>query len=163
MRTTTAQMTARRAPCPPLVTESDLDLLDDAIGVLAETDPATWWAGPTYRSPCGTKHCALAHLEAAWGIEAMERFEATWSTSYVIGAINDGDDPAYPGPDPKTRCMAYLEDLRSRAQPATTEALEMECNWCEGLELPFAQMLAHVRTEFADTTENRTLSPVASA
>lgn len=100
-----------------LISRSHVD--DRAIGMLSEvidhlqdTDENSWWAGPTYRSPCGDRHCALSHIEARWGVEAMELFECVWSTSYVIGSVNDGGNPDYPQPTAKARSLAYLDALR---------------------------------------------------
>lgn len=139
-----------RQPCPPLVTEGDLLLLAHVIGLLERTNPDTWWAGPTYRSPDGTRHCALAHVETAWGIATMERFEDRWATSNVLGAVNDGNDDGYPQDTAKERCLAYLSDLWIGEKPSTQESMEMQYRWGEGMALPSTDMLAHVRTHPAD-------------
>ncbi|ADK69031.2 MULTISPECIES: hypothetical protein [Mycobacteriales] len=91
-----------------------LRLLDRVETVVRATSPDSWWEGPTFRSPCGTKHCVLSHVAEQLGIETMEQFEAHWSTSYVIGAeVNDTPSKRYPHGHPKDRVLAYLENLRT--------------------------------------------------
>jgi len=90
----------------------ELPELPVIIDYLRQTHPDTWWAGPTYRSPDGTQHCALSHIADRWGMDAMGMFEETWSTSYVIGAINDRPTPGYEQDHPKDRVLAYIEALR---------------------------------------------------
>lgn len=113
----------RREPAGDLVTASDLDFLDEVIALIEATDPGTWWAGPTYRSPCGTQHCVLAQIELALGPEAMDRFEGTWANSYMIGGANDGKDPRYTQDHAKDRSLAYLRDLRSGGLPSICESM----------------------------------------
>lgn len=93
-----------------------IEQLDQAIAYLETTDPGSWWGGPTYRSPDGTQHCALSHIAEHLGMEGMETFENVWSTSYVIGAVNDGKHPEYQQATPKERCLAYLNRLRNGAE-----------------------------------------------
>ena len=82
------------------------------IDHLKTTDPDTWWAGPTFRSPDGTQHCVLSHIAERWGMDALDEFESTYSTSYVIGAaINDQPSDRYPQEHPRERCVAYLEAM----------------------------------------------------
>lgn len=106
--------------------QPSLDRLDRAIALLEGTDPDTWWAGPTYRSPCGRYHCALAHLEVAWGMSEMEAFESEWSNSYVLGLINDGRNPKYPQPTPKERSLAYLYALRRGEEDSILEGMDRD-------------------------------------
>ena len=91
-----------------------LRLLDRVETVVRATSLDSWWEGPTFRSPCGTKHCVLSHVADQLGFEVMEQFEAQWSTSYVIGAgVNDAPSKAYPQAHPKDRVLSYLRNLRT--------------------------------------------------
>jgi hypothetical protein len=91
-----------------------LELLDEVIEMIRGTYDDTWWEGPTFRSPCGTKHCVLSHIAEHMGMDAMERFEDTWSTSYRIGAdVNDQQSERYPQLHPKERVLAFLDNLRT--------------------------------------------------
>lgn len=121
------------APLPAYLDPEKLRFLDEVVALLSATDLDSWWAGPTYRSPCGTKHCCLAHIEAAWGIEAMERFESDWSSSYVIGAaVNDRASERYPQAHPKDRVLAYLQALRSGAEEDINTSMWRCCIESEG-------------------------------
>ncbi|MCZ4505898.1 hypothetical protein O4273_24005 [Rhodococcus ruber] len=101
------------APTPAHEDPEKVAFLDKCIAMLRETDPDTWWEGPTFRSTDGQKHCALSHIADRFGMEALERFEAEWSTSYVIGAlVNDEPSNKYPHDHPKDRVLAYLDALR---------------------------------------------------
>lgn len=116
--------------------------LGDIAAYLSSTDEASWWAGPTFRSPDGTQHCALAHIEARWGVATMEWFEERWSTSYVIGAVNDGTHPGYPQATPKARCLWFLADLAAGRQRATTDPLEAEMAFVDEHGSPFVSTQA---------------------
>lgn len=100
--------------------------LSDVIAYLDSTDPESWWPGPTYRSPDGTRHCALSHIEVQYGMPVMEWFESRWSTSYMIGSVNDGNDKGYQQESPKERCMAYLRALADGSELSTEEVMEQE-------------------------------------
>lgn len=104
--------------------QAELDLLDEVIAYLEGTEEESWWPGPTYRSPCGTQHCALSHVEARWDMETMGEFESTWSNSYVIGSVNDGGNRYYRQATPKARCLAYLHALRRGDEPDMTTSME---------------------------------------
>lgn len=108
--------------------QESIDRLHRAIALLEATDPESWWPGPTYRSPCGQYHCALAHIEAAWGMDEMERFEGEWANSYMIGGVNDGKNPDYPHPTPKERVLAYLNALADGDEPSIHESMWED--WC---------------------------------
>lgn len=101
-----------------------LPSLDDLIGVLEKTDPATWWAGPTFRSPDETQHCVLSHIFEMYGPDAMELFEAGWSTQFCIGMVNDGENPQYQQATAKDRSLAYLRALRDGHEQTTMESME---------------------------------------
>lgn len=91
-----------------------LAFLDTVIALIDATDRDAWWEGPTFRSPCQTKHCVLSHVAEQLGMAAMDRFQNEWSTSYVIGAqINDKPSEQYPQAHPKDRVAAYLQNLRN--------------------------------------------------
>jgi hypothetical protein len=100
--------------------------LAEVIAHLETTDPDTWWPGPTYRSPDGTQHCALSHIETRWGMDVMDWFEDRWSTSYVIGAVNDGTHPGYPQAHPKDRCLAYVRALADGSELSTPDSMELQ-------------------------------------
>lgn len=104
-----------------------LQLLDKVEAMIAATDPDSWWEGPTFRSPCGTKHCVLSHIADQLGMEAMEAFEDLWSTSYVIGAaVNDKPSDRYPQSHPKDRVLSFLANLRSGVELRTWEGMERD-------------------------------------
>lgn len=115
-----------RAANPPYIDTGDLDLLARVIAMVESTDPESWWPGPTFRSPDGTQHCVLAHIEDQMGMTAMEQFEETWSNSYVIGLINDGEKPGYQQATPKERCMAYLENLSRGVELSILEEMDLQ-------------------------------------
>lgn len=101
-----------------------LPSLDDLIAVLEPTDPDTWWAGPTFRSPDQTQHCVLSHIFEMYGPDAMQLFEEGWSTQFCIGGVNDGTDPRYTQPTAKERSLAYLRALRDGHEMTTAESME---------------------------------------
>jgi|GEM_PF-2940670 hypothetical protein len=104
-----------------------LALLDRVETLLTATDPDSWWEGPTFRSPCGTKHCVLSHIAEHLGMDAMEQFENYWSTSYVIGAaVNDKPSEKYPQPHPKDRVLAYIANLRSGVELDTWSGIDAQ-------------------------------------
>lgn len=104
-----------------------LALLDEVCDYLDATDRDSWWEGPTFRSPCGTKHCVLSHVFEQMGERGFENFEYHWSTSYVIGArVNDTASPDYPQSHPKDRVMAYLNDLRQGFTLDTESSIEIQ-------------------------------------
>lgn len=106
-----------------------LRLLDQVEAVLVATDRDSWWEGPTFRSPCQTKHCALSHVADQLGMEVMEMFESAWSTSYVIGAmVNDKPSSRYPQQHPKDRVLAFLVNLRSGVELDTQTSMEIEAS-----------------------------------
>lgn len=105
---------------------SSLAFLDGVIGVVRRTEKDSWWAGPTFRSPCGTRHCALSHVYEEMGEPAFDRFESEWPTSYVIGAqVNDRPSESYPQEHPRDRILAYLDDLREGRALDTQSYLEL--------------------------------------
>jgi hypothetical protein len=110
--------------------EDDTDILPplaDIIDYLAATDPDTWWEGPTFRSPCGTRHCVLSHVAEKWGPSAWSEFEALYSTSYAIGAtVNDRPTEAYPQPHPRERVVAYLQAMLAGHEQTTSESMEAD-------------------------------------
>lgn len=96
---------------------------------LTATDPDTWWAGPTFRgtdADGATCHCVLSHVFERWGSRAMGEFEERFSTSFVIGRVNDGEDPRYPHATAKERCLAFLADLAAGDELTTYESMEAE-------------------------------------
>lgn len=102
-------------------------LLNRVETMLQATTPDSWWEGPTFRSPCGTKHCALSHIAEQFGMDAMDEFENTWSTSYVIGAtVNDHPSERYPQAHPKDRVLAYIANLRSGVELDTWSGIDAE-------------------------------------
>lgn len=102
-------------------------LLDRVIRVCESSDPDSWWEGPTFRSPCGTKHCVLSHVAEQLGMDVMEQFECTWSTSYVIGgAVNDKATDKYPQSHPKGRVLAYLHNLRTGKELSVIESMDAQ-------------------------------------
>lgn len=104
-----------------------LALLDRVESMIKATSPESWWEGPTFRSPCGTKHCVLSHIAEQFGMDVMDEFESTWSTSYVIGAaVNDRPSDRYPQSHPKDRVLAFLANLRSGAELDTQSSMA-EC------------------------------------
>ncbi len=110
-------MSERIAYEPPIASRDipdSLAFLDTVIALIDATDRDAWWEGPTFRSPCQTKHCVLSHVAEQLGMAAMDRFQNEWSTSYVIGAqINDKPSEQYPQAHPKDRVAAYLQNLRN--------------------------------------------------
>jgi hypothetical protein len=105
--------------------EDVLPPLPDIVAFLESTSRESWWAGPTFRSPCGTRHCVLAHIERRWGAAGMDEFEATYSTSYVIGAaVNDCASDRYPQEHPKGRCVAFLRAMLAGEELTTVESME---------------------------------------
>lgn len=106
-----------------------LAFLDNVIELLAATDPESWWPGPTYRSPDGTRHCCLSHIFEAFGSDGMDRFESQWSTVHVIGRVNDGKHDDYPQHHPKDRVLAFLANLRSGVEEDTEWGMEMEARF----------------------------------
>jgi hypothetical protein len=101
----------------------------DIVAHLAATDPDTWWAGPTFRDTDAggrTCHCVLSHVHERWGARAMGEFEERFSTSFVIGHVNDGENPRYPQAHAKDRCLAFLADLAAGAELTTYESLEAD-------------------------------------
>lgn len=110
-----------------------LALLDRVEAMLRETDRDSWWEGPTFRSPCGTKHCVLSHIAEQFGMDVMDEFESTWSTSYVIGAaVNDRPSDRYPQKHPKDRVLAFLANLRSGVEVDTQSSMD-ECAALNGV------------------------------
>ncbi|PZU04707.1 MAG: hypothetical protein DI630_00910 [Gordonia sp. (in: high G+C Gram-positive bacteria)] len=106
-----------------------LHLLDRVEQVIRDTAPESWWEGPTFRSPCGTKHCVLSHVADKLGMDAMEEFEGMWSTSYVIGAeVNDKPSDRYPQAHPKDRVLAYLANLRSGLEEDVLTYMDRMCS-----------------------------------
>lgn len=102
-----------------------LPSLNDIITMLRKTDPDSWWAGPTFRSPCGTKHCVLSHVYEAYGEEGFYEFQERFDTSYHIGgAINDAPSERYPQPHPKDRVIAYLEAMERGEELTTYESMD---------------------------------------
>ncbi len=102
-----------------------LALLDRVETLLTATDPDSWWEGPTFRSPCGTKHCVLSHIAEHLGMDAMEQFENYWSTSYVIGgAVNDHPSERYPQAHPKDRVLAFIANLRTGVELDTWASMD---------------------------------------
>lgn len=99
--------------------------LRDIIDALAETDPDTWWEGPTFRSECQTKHCVLSHIYEMYGAAGFEEFEDAYSTSFYIGyMINDRVSDEYPQTHPKDRVLAYLEAMLRGDEYTTWESVE---------------------------------------
>ena len=112
---------------PAAVTETQpLPPLADVIAYLTSTNPGTWWSGPTYRSPDGTQHCALSHVADRYGMDAMHMFEETYSTSYMIGAVNDGNHPRYQQSHPKDRCLAYLTAMVNGDEETTQQSMDRQ-------------------------------------
>lgn len=105
---------------PPIASRhipDSLAFLDTVIALIDATDRDAWWEGPTFRSPCQTKHCVLSHVAEQLGMAAMDRFQNEWSTSYVIGVqINDKPSEQYPQAHPKDRVAAYLQNLRNGSE-----------------------------------------------
>lgn len=118
MSTTSSRFGTPTKALPPLV---------EVIAYLDGTDPNTWWAGPTFRSPCGTRHCVLSHVEARWGMTAFDEFESTYATSYRIGSfVNDKPTDAYPQTHPKDRVLAFLRAMLVGDEMTTMESMEAE-------------------------------------
>lgn len=128
-----ADLQARHEPEAPKHVPSHRDpasvaLLDLVVGVIEGTDPDTWWAGPTFSSPCGTRHCVLAHVFYLLGDQVLDTFENVWSTSYVIGAgVNDQASDEYPQLHPKDRVLAFLADLRAGRALDTDTSMSLHC------------------------------------
>lgn len=102
-----------------------LPSLAEIIDFLDATTPESWWAGPTFRSECETKHCVLSHIFEEWGSAGFDEFEDRYSTSYFIGgAINDKPSEAYPQPHPKDRVVAYLRAMLAGTEMTTHESME---------------------------------------
>lgn len=99
--------------------------LADIIDFLNATAPQSWWAGPTFRSECGTQHCVLSHIFEKWGSAGFDEFEDRYSTSYVIGGvINDKPSEAYPQAHPKERVVAYLNAMLAGVEMTTHESMD---------------------------------------
>jgi hypothetical protein len=110
------------------ITTDTLPGLDAIIDFLGGTDPATWWAGPTFRSPDQTQHCVLSHVFERWGAEGMNEFEERYSTCFVIGgAVNDRVSEKYPQPHPRERVIAYLRAMQRGAELTVYESLDATC------------------------------------
>jgi len=108
-------------------------LLDRVETLLTATSPDSWWEGPTFRSPCGTKHCVLSHIADQLGMDAMDAFENYWSTSYVIGAaVDDQPSDRYPQAHPKDRVLAYIANLRTGIELDTWTSIDNAINTEEG-------------------------------
>lgn len=105
--------------------------LDEIIAHVESTPEESWWAGPTFRSPDQSQHCVLSHIAERFGGDAMDLFEGRWSTSYVIGAANDGRHPGYPQPTAKQRCVAFLHALRDGTEKDTLTSMDEQFRDCE--------------------------------
>lgn len=104
--------------------------LAEILDYLAATDVEAWWAGPTFRSPAEPgrpiRHCVLSHIHHRWGPRAAMEFEERYSTSYVIGAVNDAPSSRYPQAEPRDRVVAYLQALREGDEASTYESMEVD-------------------------------------
>lgn len=101
--------------------------LRDIIEMLRATDVDSWWEGPTFRSPDGTKHCVLSHVFEAYGSDGFMDFEERYATSFYIGAeINDKPSQRYPQAHPKDRVIAYLEAMERGDEMTTHESMDAE-------------------------------------
>lgn len=69
------------------------------------------------------KNCLFGHLFDLGGSELMDWFENI-ATTYMVYPVNDGQNPLYPQPTPKQRCIAYLKDLQSGKAKTTYELME---------------------------------------
>lgn len=122
-------------PAPMRKDPEAMALLERVTRLIAQTSRDDWWEGPTFRSPCGTKHCVLSHVAEAFGTQVMEEFEATWSSSYVIGfRVNDKPTARYPQRHPKDRVMAYLHNLATGEEPDLHESMWRDYQHSEKLE-----------------------------
>lgn len=69
------------------------------------------------------KNCLFGHLYDLGGGELMDWFENI-ATTYMVYPVNDGQNPSYPQPTPKQRCIAYLKDLQSGKAKTTYQLME---------------------------------------
>jgi hypothetical protein len=107
--------------------EVTLPPLPEIITWLESTPDDSWWEGPTFRSPCGTKHCVLSHIHRRWGGNGMDEFEERYSTSYMIGLrVNDGPSEAYPQGHPKDRALAYLRAMEAGRELTTHQSMDRQ-------------------------------------
>lgn len=105
-----------------------LKTLDSFIEYLRHTDESEWRIG-TVRNKENTQNCCFGHL-VNWFYgkdyegtisDVWDFFEEVWATTYMIYPVNDGENPKYQQPTPKTRIIAYLEDLNSGKEKTTTQ------------------------------------------
>lgn len=108
-----------------------LPSLADIIAALDATATDSWWEGPTFRSPCDTKHCVLSHIFEQWGARGFDEFEDRYATSYVVGgAVNDKVSVAYPQAEPKDRVVAYLRAMLAGDEMTTHESMDAQVAAC---------------------------------
>lgn len=116
-----------------------LKTLDAFIEYLSATEEDSWALG-IVRNIGNTQNCLFGHLvnwfhgkEFAGNVmPIMDAFEAIWATTYMVYAVNDGEDPRYLQETPKQRVIAYLSDL-NMGRAKTTQVLMDECEALEAL------------------------------
>lgn len=126
--------------------------LDDIIAMV-EVSSEDAWQVDVVRSADGTRNCFFGHLHAygmhlaahltddilpdylrhtgatapEWvATQLWDWFENEWASTYAIYPVNDGTNPRYPQPTPRTRVLAYLHALRSGEQMTTFQQMDAD-------------------------------------
>lgn len=117
----------------------DYDLLDEMITLVKSTEDNAWCTD-VVRSQDGKRNCFFGHLfdyyEKKGGEKLANRmwdkFENIWATTYMVYAVNDGDNPGYQQSTPKQRILAFLENLRNGIEDSTSDMTRQFCKWYSG-------------------------------
>jgi len=79
----------------------------------------------------GTTNCLFGHIMNFFGIGDDDSIDSAWcffehsySTTYVVYPINDGENPKYQQKTPKLRCIQYLRDILSGKEDTTSQGME---------------------------------------
>lgn len=113
--------------------ESHGHLLDvkDLQNYLITTDDTSWCVDVVQTK--NNKNCFFGHLwdwaMAKFNCEKQANlmwmlFEECYASTYMIYAVNDGDNHRYPQNSPKERCLAYLDNLISGKEKTTWEVID---------------------------------------
>lgn len=113
--------------------------LDKLIEYLEGTSSDAWLLGHC-RTKDGSQGCLMSHVfdwgggDDGQGGAAVAIFEECIATTYMFFPINDGEDPRYPQPTAKERCIAYLKDIRDGKELAVGALMEQE--WAKSRDIP---------------------------
>lgn len=95
------------------------EMIESALKYITRTKEDSW-CKDVVKTKDG-KSCIIGHVFDMGGNKAMDWFESSVATSYMIYPVNDGTHPDYPQPTPKERCIAYLEDVLSGKQKTSAQ------------------------------------------